>query len=178
MTQTEHLDKLEKRFKRFKAVLKGLEDLQVNLEHRPGPGKWNARECLQHVVVMWDSYKPQFDKGLRKAKPKKDEFYKAGWFGNWFAGKMEPIAGGGMRTQKMWEPSNYTSDKAAVFRLMEVQDEMIEYLNKMRDLDINRSRVQSPASLLIRLKMGDALQVLANHQDRHWQQATRAMESI
>jgi len=178
MKQTEHLKNLKQRFQRFQAELKALKDLNVDLEHRPEQGKWNARECLEHLVVMWQTYQEQFDTGIPKSKKRSLNEYSPGWFGKWFATKMKPLEdNSGMKTYKIFEPANYESRSPVVSRLVEVQDEMIAYLQKMESIDINKSRIRSPASRFIRLKMGDAFMILANHQDRHWQQALNAMDS-
>ena len=175
MTQDELYEHLVNRFSSFKSELSSLQDKEVDLEKRPEDGKWNARENFEHLVVMWETYRPQFDRGFEKATHRTHNKFKSGWFGNWFANKMKPIESGGMKTAKMFEPANFSKNSDAINALIEVQDDMIEYLTKMKKVDLQKSKITSPASKMIRMRMGDAFLVLANHQDRHWQHAIRAM---
>lgn len=173
--QTAHLEACRQRLTSFKSELENLAVSEHLLTIKPAPDKWSAEECLQHLTVMWQTYKPQFDKGMPKARPRTHDNYKMGWFGKWFSEKMKPIESGGMKTSKIFEPSNYRSEHKAVQRLIQVQDEMLDYIDKLEGIDINKSRITSPASRLISLKMGDAFEIILNHQDRHWLQAKKAM---
>ena len=175
-SQRKLLEELNSRIHLFKDQLIALNLDENSLIKSAAPGKWNAQECFEHLVVMWQTYRPQFERGIQNAKKKTNDEYKMAWFGKWFANKMAPLEdnNSGMRTSKIFEPSNYSSELPAVQRLIEVQDEMLKYLKLMEDIDINKSRISSPATKFIRLKMGDAWQIILNHQDRHLQQAVRA----
>lgn len=171
------LTELSERLKDFKQQLMNFQVSEEKLKHKPAPDKWSADECLRHLAVMWQTYRPQFERGIQKARKKKKDAFRSTWFGKWFANRMKPIdKKGAMKTMIIFEPSQYASEHDSVKRLIEVQDEMISYIDLLADIDLN-TKIQSPANRLIRLKMGDALQIIANHQDRHWQQALRAIES-
>lgn len=176
-SQSVMLTELSERIKQFKAKLMALEVSDTEITHQPAPGKWSADECFKHLVVMWQTYKPQFERGIQKAAKKKTDHYKSTWFGKWFANRMRPIQKkGAMPTVPIFEPVNYTSEFQSIKRLVEVQDEMISYADLLADVDLN-TKIQSPANRFIRFKLGDALLVLVNHQDRHYEQAMRAIES-
>lgn len=171
------LTELSERLKAFKQQLINFQVSAEKLNHKPAPNKWSADECLKHLAVMWQTYKPQFERGIQKAKRKTKDNYRSTWFGKWFANRMKPIQQkGSMKTMNIFEPSQYASEHDSIKRLIDVQDEMIRYVELLADYDLN-TKILSPASRLVRLKMGDALQIIANHQDRHWQQALRAIES-
>lgn len=173
--KSEHIERSLERIADFKKRLQLLNLSEDEMQKKAEPKKWSGNEICEHLVVMWQSYKPQIEQGLQKAKKYSGEEYKPGWFGSWFAKQNGPTEGKGMKTASIFEPSNYQSELTAVQRLIEVQDELSAYVNKMREVNINKTRVSSPASKFIRFKIGDAVEILLNHQDRHWQQLMRTL---
>ncbi|MEE8148016.1 MAG: hypothetical protein V3T24_10465, partial [Longimicrobiales bacterium] len=55
------------------------------------------------------------------------------------------------------------------------QDELLRLLKAAEGADLTRIKVPSPASSLIRFRLGDAFRLIVEHEKRHLLQATRVM---
>ena len=61
-------------------------------------------------------------------------------------------------------------------QFIEHQTEFTQIIRRADGTDLNVTKISSPASRFIRLTVGEALTMLATHQQRHIQQARRLTE--
>lgn len=152
------------------------------LTSQPGPGKWSASQCLQHLNSYGRYYLPAIEKAIaRPARNKPSLYFKSGWLGNYFYKMMLPENDGTVK-KKMRSPKNHVP--APVLNSDEVLSEFIgqleilgRLLTEARQADLNGVRVPISISPLIKLKLGDVFLFLTAHISRHVLQAEQAMRS-
>lgn len=80
-----------------------------------------------------------------------------------------------MSTFKSMNPIGSEIDKLIITTFLEQQNQLIELLERSKDLDLNKIKTSISISKLIRLKLGDTFRVVIYHNLRHIEQAKTAV---
>lgn len=164
-----------------RALVDGLDDKKFNL--RPDPDSWSVAECIDHLCVLGNLLLPRLDAGIQRARVKgwrSDGPFRYGLFSTMFIRMVGPLRTTGSRRGKvaaprLYRPSSATHDvNTLVTKFETLQDELIERAKAADGLDIARVRIESPVSVLIRIRLGAWFEAIAAHQFRHIEQAKRA----
>lgn len=156
-----------------------LEKPEEVLQAKASPAAWSALECVEHLNRYGDFYLPEIDRRISSARPDSGQVFKSGWLGRYFAESMKPKPKlNKMRTFRNMDPANCSLDKNVILRFIDQQHRMLELLRRARSVDIGRVRTSISITPLITLKLGDTLQVVIYHNERHLQQAQRAVDGI
>ena len=147
------------------------------LQQRPAPGKWNALECIEHLNRYGDFYMPEFRNRIETTKfSSPQDWFKQGWLGGYFTKSMEPKARlNRMKTFKAMDPANARLTKTVISKFVQQQAELLDIIDRAKLVDINKTRTSISITSLITLKLGDALAFFTAHNNRHMQQAERAL---
>lgn len=149
------------------------------LETRQNPGSWNILECLEHLNLYGDFYLPQIESVLKKSATQSEAEFKSGFLGNYFAKSMLPKDKlNKMKTFKDKNPIHNALDKTVIDKFIQQQLKLIELLNQSKNVSLNKARVTTSISSLIKLKLGDTFQFLINHTLRHLKQIERIEEEM
>lgn len=148
--------------------------------NRPTDGGWSAAECLDHLNFYLNSYLPLIETALQQASPQGIRAdYKQGWLGGWFTQLMQPDEKTGRPKKKMNSPA--TARPAGILKAHRVINDFIQNLERMlqaiekaRTVALSQ-RIPTTLHRLIRLKLGDTIAFLVAHNERHVQQAMRAL---
>ncbi|MFD2512249.1 DinB family protein [Pontibacter locisalis] len=138
-------------------------------------GGWSIAACLAHLNSYGDYYLPRIKAGTKcqKGMPV-DATFRSSCIGRLFIHMMDPARG-----YKKYKaiaahipPANLDA-YAVVREFIKQQEELLLCLRSCQD--INLSSIQIPASFLswVHLKLGDVLQFLVAHNQRHLVQARR-----
>lgn len=154
---------------------------EKELNRKPGPESWSALECIAHLNRYGEFYLPELERVLSagKGKPVRSEF-RSGWLGNYFAQSMLP-KNGEIKKMKTLAPMNpvgstFTSDELRTF--IKQLNKMLEYLEAARNIDLTRNKTGVSISKWIKLRLGDTLRFVTYHNERHLQQALRAVQTV
>ena len=135
---------------------------------------WNMLECLQHLNLYGDFYLPQIENKIKSSPFKPTPEFKSGLLGNYFAKSMLPKAKlNKMKTFKDKNPLNKTLDKTVIDTFINQQMQLLELLNQSRKVSLNKVKIPTSISNLIKLKLGDTFQFFINHIIRHLHQVDR-----
>jgi uncharacterized damage-inducible protein DinB len=150
------------------------------LNQRPGEGKWTALECLEHLNRYGEFYLPAIEKKLLAAKQAPHAVaVRPGILGGYSARKMLPDAKTGklwkMNTFRKMNPKGEQQDMNTLQQFAEQNRQMLLILDRCRNYNLSRTHIRLTMPLL-RFRLGDLLQFMINHNERHIQQAERAME--
>jgi hypothetical protein len=163
---------------RARRLTSGLSAEQFNW--RPSLGRWSIAECLEHLTVTSSAICPKVraavargrERGLTGRGP-----FRYGWLSRWFEASMEPPPRRRFPTSKVFEPtpgSDYRiADVLQRFEAAGVQYQ--ECLDAARGLDLQRIKVVSPVSPLIRFPLGGYFRGQTAHERRHLWQAEQVM---
>ncbi len=154
------------------------------MEAAPIPGAWSAAQCLEHLNIYGRHYLPAIEKAILNAKKqgsRPDKHVQSGWLGAWFTDLMLPQPGGGLK-KKMKAPKNAIPSanpdaRAMLAEFIEQQEQMVVLLNAAGEVSLNKVRVPSSLSPLIRMRLGDTFAFVLAHLERHVLQAARALEA-
>jgi len=150
------------------------QNLNAEVLLRPAEnGGWSIAQCLWHLNSYGDYYLPQIKSGLAKSIPANPNF-KSTWLGQYFTNIMKP--GAKMKKYKTFKdhvPPVEIDAHKIVAEFINQQEQLICYLKQARQSDLNKIRI--PISILkwVKLKLGDVIQFLVAHNERHMQQAKR-----
>jgi len=135
---------------------------------------WSILECLEHLNLYGDFYLPQIEKEIKNSTTKTDLEFKSGVLGNYFAKSMLPKEKlNKMKTFKDKNPLNAQLDKSVIDRFINQQIKLLELLNQSRNVSLNKVKIKTSISSLIKLKLGDTFHFFINHIIRHLNQIDR-----
>ncbi|MFT3681354.1 MAG: DinB family protein [Ferruginibacter sp.] len=148
-----------------------------SLTWRPAPGSWNTLECFEHLNLYGNFYIPAVEKAIGNAKPQKDTEFRSGILGNYFANSMMPKEKlNRMKTFKDKDPIHADLDISVIDTFIQQQLTTIDLLKKAKEVSLNKIKIPTSISSLIRLKLGDTFRFLINHTSRHIKQIKNIQE--
>jgi len=181
VTNRSLINDLEKRTRWTLDAAHAFEQLSdADLNRRPGPEQWNALECLDHLNRYGDYYLPEIER-VAKAAPRvaEDAAFHTGWLGNKFALSMRPGgAGTSMKTFKKMNPLGDALKREVLREFIRQQEEMLRLLALCRTVNLSKAKTGTTLTRYLRLRLGDTLRVVIYHNQRHLEQAQRAVAFI
>jgi hypothetical protein len=148
------------------------------LDTRKSEKSWSILECIEHLNLFGDFYLPEIEKRSLKSDKKAQVEFKSSWFGNFFANSMFPKEKlNKMSTFSDKNPLNNRLDKNCIDRFISQQQKILELLDIARNKDLNKVKIPSSISKLVRLKLGDTFRIIINHNERHLVQANKLLKS-
>lgn len=151
---------------------RGLKEASMTeLTWRPAPEAWNILECLEHLNLYGDFYLPEIEKSIQNSKTSSDAKFRPGLLGNYFAESMLPKAKlSKMKTFKNKNPLRADLDKAVIDRFIAQQLHLLQLLEAARQVSLNKIKIKTTLSGLLRLKLGDTFRFFVHHNIRHGKQ--------
>ena len=140
---------------------------------------WSVLECLEHLNLYGDFYLPQMESKIKNSSTKPKIEFKSGILGNYFAKSMLPKEKlNKMKTFKDKNPLNSNLNKTVIDRFITQQIKLLDLLNQSRNVSLNKVKIQTSISSLIKLKLGDTFQFFINHIIRHLNQIERIQQTM
>jgi hypothetical protein len=140
---------------------------------------WNILECLEHLNLYGDFYLPQIESKIENSTTKNDLEFKSGILGNYFAKSMLPKEKlNKMKTFKDKNPLNANLNKTVIDKFINQQIKLLDLLNQSRNVSLNKVKIQTSITSLIKLKLGDTFQFFINHIIRHLNQIDRIQSAM
>ncbi len=147
------------------------------LNKKDFPEKWSALECIAHLNFYSDFYLPEFDKRIEHSKFTKPSItFKCGLLGNYFSRIVGPLEHSKkMKTLKISNPIHSELDPATLIKFKDHLRLTLELLEKASKVNLNKTKTAISISKIIRLKLGDGFRVVIYHNQRHLEQALKAV---
>jgi hypothetical protein len=151
------------------------------LSASPGPGRWSAVQCLEHLNSYGRYYLPQVEKAIQQNQHKKPvQFFQSGWLGNYFYSLMLPQKDG-KPSKKMKSPKNHQPDPlpdpaVVLYDFISQLETLGTLLQQANHINLNQVKVPISIAPFIKLKLGDVFLFYTAHISRHMAQAERALE--
>lgn len=157
----------------------GLSAEQMNW--KPGDKQWSIGQCLEHLIVSNRTYFPQL-KALGNEIPKAPTFWERlpflpKFWGNMLLRSITPEPKRKMSAPSVFKPgqSEVAEDILQQFKAHNL--ELVRHLRNTRGLNHSHVVITSPAASFVVYSLHDAINILANHEERHLLQAKRVMEA-
>ena len=149
--------------------LKNLDLYSLTWKHNET--SWSILECLEHLNLYGDHYLPEIENKIKTSNTTNEHVFKSGLLGGYFAKSMLPKEElNKMKTLKDKNPLNAKLDKTVIEKFINQQIKLLDLLNQSRKVSLNKVRITTSISSLIRLKLGDTFQFILNHIIRHLKQ--------
>ncbi len=142
-----------------------------DMHWNPAPGKWSIAQCLDHLNQTARQYGPALEGALAKNLPMRGAFAPS-----WMQRKMLHMVGPA-NPRRLKAPRSFqaaaTPESDGVEDFLHLQEELVRCMQAAQGLDLNRSKLRSPALPILRLSLGVAFDLLGLHAQRHLNQAQR-----
>jgi DinB superfamily len=151
----------------------------VDLNYKPAPDSWSMLECLEHLNRYSRYYNPALAKAIAHVPC---ENCGAGISYSWLGKKsLEMVRPQNMKrhkTVKHMNPNNSQLTRATIEEFLQHQQELRHMLEDARKADLNKKAVPVEFFKLMKLRIGEALEFVVAHQERHVQQALRVKQQM
>ncbi len=141
---------------------------------QPAPdGGWSIAQCLDHLNGYGHFYLPEIEKNLNQSSANTPTFTST-WLGTYFTRMMEPSTGTKKyKAFKNHVPPPNLNAAAVMAEFIQQQETLLQYLKQARAANLDVIKIPLSITKWIKLKLGDVLQFLIAHNERHVQQAKR-----
>jgi len=145
---------------------------------------WSVLDCIDHLCVTGRKILPRIDAAIADAR--KRGRLKRGPFrysppGNWFV----RINGPGdyppkkkYKAPKVFRPAREWPLDEVVRSFTHLQDDLLRCVREANGVDLARVKIASPAAWWLRLSLGQWLELIAGHQERHLLQARDVRRAV
>jgi hypothetical protein len=153
-------------------------DLQT-LTWKENEISWSILECVEHLNLYGDFYLPQIEIQIKNSTTNTESEFKSGILGNYFAKSMLPKEKlNKMKTFKDKNPLNAKLDKSVIDKFINQQIKLLELLTQSKNVSLNKVKIQTSISSLIKLKLGDTFTFFINHIKRHLYQIEKIEQKM
>ncbi len=157
--------------------LKTLDNQSLNWKEHES--SWSILECLEHLNLYGDFYLPEIEAKIKAYTGNSELDFRPGLLGNYFAQSMLPKEKlNKMKTFKDKNPLNSALDRTTIDRFLSQQMRLLHLLSESRKVSLNKVKVPTTITKLIRLKLGDAFPFVINHNIRHFKQIENVQKAM
>ena len=174
-------DRLTKSMERAQSLAGDLDAAQLNW--KPSGDQWSIAQCLEHLVVVADRYTENIGRAIERAHDKNlhasadDPRPRRTVIGALILLAVEPTAKRTMSSPKIFDPGWSQISDDVLNRFVQSHESIAELMSQCDGLDLNRIKLSSPVSLLLRINVADAFEIIVAHAERHLNQAWRVGKS-
>lgn len=156
----------------------GLSTRQINWQ--PDAGEWSIAQCFDHLVISNRPYIPLIEQ-IREGRKRPRLQERLPLFRTLFARlilrTLRPDSGRKARARQALLPSSSQIEPDVIPSFLEQQDRLLALMAATRGLDLDRITVTSPVFGLVTYSLMDAYRIVVAHEQNHFVQARRVMES-
>jgi hypothetical protein len=140
---------------------------------------WSILECLEHLNLYGEFYLPHIESHMKSSTTPSETEFKSGLLGNYFAKSMLPKEKlNSMKTFKDKNPIHADLNKDVIEKFLNQQILLLNLLNQSRHVSLNKVKIPTSISSLIKMKLGDTFQFFINHITRHLKQIERIEQAM
>jgi hypothetical protein len=180
MNANDFLSALHQRVQRLESTVSTsfapLEEALLNF--KPGPNSWSILECLEHLNRYSRYYHPQLARALAQPATTPSAEFEFSWLGRKSIETVRPQNRQRHKTLARMNPNQSRLDQTTVTEFLAHQAEMLDLLSRAQSANLARKAIPVEFFRLLRLSIGDALEFVVAHQERHVQQAERVRQQL
>lgn len=170
-------------------VIKIIQNLpEDQLLHRPTQESWSIVECFSHLNSYGEYYLPQIDKLIQKRKissasqiaNQENKTFKSSKLGHYFITQIDPKTGSKKLKARQihWPDTKGESSSTVIAQHIEQQEKLLSLLQQVREINLKKNKIPISIMKMIKLNLGDTLQFLVYHIERHLKQVFNQVEDI
>ncbi len=184
---TEVLSKLLNRLNEISARdFAGLADAQ--LQWKPSPESWSIVECLQHLILLFEMHLPKIEQAIDKGRPDKildgKTAFRSGLLGKYLIKSVRLKEDNSFyrfsKSPKKLQPKQNIEGALSIVlnNYFQYSEQLLQLLSKAKYLHLEETKVVLHLFLPFRLRLGDMLQYLVYHIERHIVQAQKVYSEL
>ncbi|MBB6613129.1 DinB family protein [Pontibacter sp. Tf4] len=155
--------------------LSGLDNTTLN--YKPAPDSWSILECLEHL----NRYSRYYNAALAEAVANNaDGNYVPSitysWLGKKSLDMVRPQNGKKHKTVKHMNPANSQLSPATIAEFQKHLQDLQNLLQSARTTNLNKKAIPVEFFKLLKMRIGETLEFVVMHQERHLQQALRVKQ--
>lgn len=183
MTQSELLDQLENDLRALLEEVRqqiSVLDTATLKRRTSDPRRWNILECFEHLNRSYNDYLPQIELAIHRAKahqmlPKEGTQVRYSWLGNQAIRWAKAPAGKRYKTSKRYNPLGTEVPVTAVKSFIINTEKTLRLIQMSREVDVNRAKVRFAVIPMLKYRLGNLLEFIAAHGQRHVAQAQQLL---
>ncbi|HEY4651720.1 MAG TPA: DinB family protein [Pontibacter sp.] len=149
------------------------------LNYKPTPEAWSILECLEHL----NRYSRYYNAALAKAIARNTggNFVPGitySWFGKKSLDMVRPQNGKKHKTVKHMNPANSQLSTATITELLQHLQDLQNLLQNAGTANLNKKAIPVEFFRLLKMRIGEILEFIVTHQERHLQQALRVKQQL
>ena len=145
------------------------------LNRRPGPSRWSAGQCLEHLNIVGGYYLPSIARRIAQAQArgsKPTATIKQGYFGGRFVNAMRaPVSVKAYTTLQRYAPTGTRLPRTVAEVFSRQIDELLRLVLLARHVNANAVLIPNAVFPFLFLRLADQLEFLIVHIQRHVAQA-------
>jgi hypothetical protein len=162
------------------AVITAFVPLDLSLlNFKPAPDSWSILECLEHLNRYSRYYNPVLAKAI--AKNSDGNYLRTisySWLGKKSLDMVRPDNGKKNKTVKHMNPNNSQLGREAMEEFLDHQTELLQLLDKAKGANLSKKAIPVEFFKLLKLRIGETLEFVVLHQERHVHQALRVKQLL
>jgi hypothetical protein len=151
---------------------------QVNW--KPGEGEWSIGQCFDHLIVSNRPFESIFEAilaGRYRRRLWERMPLLPGVFGGLIINALRPDSGRKVKARPAFYPSSSHIAPTIVTSFLGQQARLVRLIDASRSLDLAAITITSPVASFITYSLMDACRIIVTHEQNHFVQATRVLES-
>ncbi|WP_230392342.1 DinB family protein [Pontibacter sp. FD36] len=149
------------------------------LNFKPAPDSWSVLECLEHLNRYSRYYNPALAKAIAtNSDDKPEQTISYSWLGKKSLDMVRPDNVKKSKTVRHMNPNNSQLGRQTLEEFLDHQTELLQLLNKAKNTNLNKKAIPVEFFKLMKLRIGETLEFVALHQERHLQQALNVKKQL
>jgi hypothetical protein len=161
------------------------------LNRKPTTNSWSAAECFQHLLFTNSGYLKHFNEVVSSSQ-EVNEFnsfnhssilrkesighpFKHSFWGKLIMYFVNPKTKMKSKTTKPFNPTYSKVETDVIQKYLFQHDQLFRIVSEMKNLDLRKLKIPSPINARIKYNLGDAIRIIILHDQRHIQQAIKAV---
>ncbi|WP_210489582.1 DinB family protein [Rufibacter aurantiacus] len=144
------------------------------LNSKPHATGWSVLECMEHLNRYSRFYLPHLERAINAtATPLSPQPVRYSWIGKKSLDLVNPANAKKHKTLKHMNPHNSKLTTQVLTEFLQHQEKLLRVLASAAKADLNQKAIPVEFFKLLKMRLGEALEFLILHQQRHIQQAQR-----
>ncbi len=150
------------------------------LNWRPEGNRWSIAECIEHLNLTADMLLPEIDRSIAAgiaAEPGTEGVARYSMVFGWLLPVIEPPPKRRFKAPRTLRPRPDLGAERVIERFRKVQDEVVERLDRAREINLTRTKVRHPGTPMMKFRLGEIFVTIAAHERRHLWQAEQVTKT-
>ena len=149
------------------------------LNYKPAADSWSILECLEHLNRYSRYYLPALAKAIAaNSNGTYQQTIRYSWLCKKSLDMVRPGNGKKSKTIKHMNPNNSQLGRQTIEEFLKHQTELLQLLASARGAILNKKAIPVEFFRLLKLRIGEMLEFVVLHQERHVQQAMRVKQLL